>query len=179
MLYAPGELLVLVEAKFTSGNPIALASEKEEQSGEKPKSREGILKRYAPGALSENTLFTPPPSQPLYSQLYRNLVFAMHMASELGVRWGLVSLVCEGQFRQRQDEVQFQDPTPSVHSLLPETSRDQFVFCSWERLYNDLVAKRVELKDLAEYMFNKSANGRRALSLSEGISHDAGVSQVQ
>jgi len=165
MLYAPGQLLVLVEAKFTSGNPIALAGATKDVNDEKPRSREGILRRYAPVALPENALFAPPSSRPLYSQLYRNLVFAMHMANELAVRWGLVSLVCEGQFSQRQDKVEFQDPTRFVHTLLPEESRDQFVFYSWERLYVDHVVKRAELKDLAEYLYNKSANGVRALAV--------------
>lgn len=165
MLYIPGQLLVLVEAKFTSGNPIALASATRDASDEKPKSREGILRRYAPAALPQNALFVPATSKPLYSQLYRNLVFAMHMANELDVRWGLVSLVCEGQFQQRQDEIEFQDPTPFLHAILPEKSRHQFVFYSWERLYADHVAKTAELKDLAEYMYNKSANGVRALAV--------------
>jgi hypothetical protein len=73
--------------------------------------------------------------------------------------------VCEGQFHRRQDEVEFQDPTPFVHAFLPEKARDQFVFYSWERLYVDHVAKAGELKDLAEYMYNKSANGVKALAV--------------
>jgi hypothetical protein len=166
MLYVPGQLLVLVEAKFTSGNPIASASATHDAIDEKPKSRDGILRRYAPAALPRDALFAPSSSEPLYSQLYRNLVFAMYMANALDVRWGLVSLVCEGQLRQRQTrEVEFQDPTRCIHALLPQQSRDRFVFYSWERLYTDHVAKTPELKDLAEYMYNKSANGVKALAV--------------
>jgi len=133
------------------------------------------LKRYAPAALPSGALIAPSSyiggrgqesideagRTPFYSQLYRNLVFAIYMASKLDVRWGLVSLVCKGQFRPRPE---FRDPTPFIRALLPEKSRDQFLFYSWERLYADHIAKATELKDLAEYMCNKSANGVKALA---------------
>src|SRR5580700_573192 len=163
MLYVPGELLVLVEAKFTSGNTIASASATHDAIGEKPKTREGILERYNPKKLPRDALLAPSSSGPFYSQLYRNLVFAIYMASKLDVRWSLVNLVSERQFHQRQNKVEFQDPTQFIHALLPKESRDQFLFYSWERLYADHVAKATELKDLAEFMYNKSANGDRAL----------------
>ncbi len=163
MLYVPGQVLVLVEAKFTSGNTIA--STRATHDNEKPKSREGILERYAPTELPRDALLAPSSSGPFYSQLYRNLVFAIYMANKLNVRWGLVNLVCAEQFHQRRHEVEFQDPTEFIRSLLPEKSRDQFVFYSWERLYADHVAKVAELNDLAEYMYNKSANGVKALDV--------------
>ncbi len=165
MLYVPGQLLVLVEAKFTSGNTIASASTTHDLTGEKPKSREGILGRYTPTALPHDALLVPSSSGPFYSQLYRNLVFAIHMANELGVRWGLVNLVGEGQFHQRKQKVEFQDPSQFIHALLPKKSRDQFLFYTWERLYADHVAKATGLNDLAEYMYNKSANGVKALAV--------------
>jgi hypothetical protein len=165
MLYVPGQLLVLVEAKFTSGNTIASASTIHDVTDEKPKSREDILGRYAPTTLPRDALLAPLSAGLFYSQLYRNLVFAIYMANKLDVRWCLVNLVCEGQFQQRQQNVEFQDPTQFIHSLLPEKSRDQFLFYSWGRLYADHVAKVTELKDLSEYMYNKSANGLKALAL--------------
>lgn len=165
MLYVPGRLLVLVEAKFTSGNTIASASTTHDLTGEKPKSREGILERYTPTALPHDALLVPSSSGPFYSQLYRNLVFAIHMANELGVKWGLVNLVGEGQFHQRKQRVEFQDPSQFIHALFPEKSRDQFLFYTWERLYADHVAKATGLNDLAEYMYNKSANGVKALAV--------------
>lgn len=102
---------------------------------------------------------------PFYSQLYRNLVFSMHMSKELGVRWGLVSLVSEKQFQQRQRAPEFQDPTPLIDAVLPATSRDQFLCYSWERLFSEHVAPAAELRDLAEYMSSKSANGESALAI--------------
>ncbi len=165
MLYVPGQLLLLVEAKFTSGNTIASASVSDDVTGEKPKSRKRILERYTPTLLPRNALLAPSSSGPFYSQLYRNLVFAIYMADKLGVRWGLVNLVCKRQFDQGQNKVQFQDPTQCINGLLPERPRGQFLFYSWERLYADHVAKATELRDLAEYMYNKSANGVKALAI--------------
>ncbi len=165
MLYVPNQLLVLVEAKFTSGNTIASASPAYDSSGDKPKSRDGIVGRYTPAALPQGELLAPSSSGPFYSQLYRNLVFAIHMANELGVRWDLVNLVSEEQFNRRQHNVEFQDPSRFIQELLPEKSRDQFHFYSWERLYADHVAKTTGLNDLAEYMYNKSANGVKALAI--------------
>ncbi len=165
MLYVPGELLVLVEAKFTSGNTEASASKTHDVKGKKPKSREGILRRYELPEQLRDTLLAPSSSGPFYSQLYRNLVFAIYMADQLGVKWGLVNLVCKRQFDQRQNEAEFKDPSQFIHALLPEKSRNQFLFYSWERLYADHVAIATELKDLAEYMYNKSANSVKALAV--------------
>jgi hypothetical protein len=163
MFYVPGQLLVLVEAKFTSGNTTAssnLTNDDTLEKSEKPKSSEGIVRRYP-----DDELLTPSFSEPFYSQLYRNLVFAKYMAKKLGVRWCLVNLVSEGQFYQQKNKVEFQDPTQFIHKLLPERSHDQFLFYSWERLYVDLVAKEKSLNDLDEYMYNKSAKGDKALAV--------------
>jgi len=164
ILYVPEQLLVVVEAKFTSGNTIALTNSSHDAPNEKPKSREGILERYPPSALPSNTLLAPSSSEPFYSQLYRNLVFAIYMANKLNVEWGLVNLVSERQFQQ-QRKVEFQDPTQFIRALLPEKSHNRFLFYSWERLYADHVAKAPKLKDLAEYMYYKSANGLKALAV--------------
>jgi hypothetical protein len=87
------------------------------------------------------------------------------MADQLGVKWGLANLVSEGQFHRRQNKVEFQDPTPFIQGLLPEKSREQFLFYNWERLYADHVENVTELQDLTAYMYNKSANGVRALDV--------------
>lgn len=165
MLYAPGQLLVLVEAKFTSGNPIAKASPDDDAPGEKPKSRSGILQRYSATKLPDGALVTDAAIDPFYSQLYRNVVFAIHMANQLDVQWAVVSLVCEGRFRQQCKEAEFLDPTRFIYTLLPKLSHDWFAFYSWERLYADHVAKSAGLSDLAEYMRHKSAYCAKAFAV--------------
>jgi|ERR1035437_2932050 hypothetical protein len=165
MIYVPGQVLLLVEAKFTSGNTVAVSNASHDLAGEKPKSREGIARRYSPDSLPAGSLVVAPSTGPFYSQLYRNLVFAMHMANARGVRWGLVSLVGEKQFQLRESTAEFQDPSHFIHGILPPSSHEQFRFHSWERLYNDHIAKSSDLAALAEYMSNKSANGAQALAI--------------
>lgn len=165
MLYVPGQVLMLVEAKFTSGNPIAKASADDDALGEKPKSRSGILQRYRASALPDGALVTDAVIDPFYSQLYRNVVFAIHMANQLGVQWAVVNLVCEGRFHQGRKESEFMDPTRFIHALLPKNSHNQFASYSWERLYADHVAKAASLGDLAEYMRNKSAYCAKAFAV--------------
>ena len=79
MLYAPNRFLILVEAKFTSGNTTAQPGATDDP-GEKPKTPAGILERYSADRLPPGSLLTPTDETPLFSQLYRNLVFAIHMA---------------------------------------------------------------------------------------------------
>ena len=44
MLIAPGEMLICIEAKFASANP--LAHDSPTAAGAKPTTREGLLARY-------------------------------------------------------------------------------------------------------------------------------------
>jgi hypothetical protein len=162
MLYVPGQWLILVEAKFTGPNTIAKTDPSEDVDGEKPKSREGILRRYPSSALPPGSLLPFSYEGPFYGQLYRNLVFAVYMANELKVKWALINLVCEGQARQ---SAAFEDPTPFIHALLPEETRRRFMFTSWEMIYRNNVVKNPKLKKLAKYMYDKSAFERRALAV--------------
>ena len=165
MLYVPGHVLVLVEAKFTSGNTIALDNGAHDTIDAKPKSRAGLLERYELPERLRDKLVYPSSSLPFYSQLYRNLVFAIFMADRLGVKWHLVNLVGKKQFVQRQKLPNFQDPTPVIHDVLPAGARGQFQFSNWEHLYAGVIAGDTGLKDLAEYMRHKSANGVKAFDV--------------
>jgi hypothetical protein len=162
MLYCPGQVLLLIEAKFTSGNTLALENEPEVPLPTKSRSRGTGFCAGTHCRRAAN--LRPSMSGAFYSQLYRNLVFAQHMANKLSVQWGLVSLVSEEQCRQRLG-AKYQDPTPFVHSFVPSESRKRFAFYSWEKLYRDHVARRPELHDLAAYMVNKSANTAKAFSI--------------
>ena len=87
------------------------------------------------------------------------------MANELGVRWCLVNLVGEKQFRSRESKAEFQDPSSFIHGLLPFSSHGPFRFHSWERLYADHGAESSSLMALADYMYSKSANCERAFAI--------------
>src|SRR6202158_282725 len=53
MLVLGEQLVICVEAKFTSGNTLADADEKEVKDGDKPKDRIGLLRRYLDQAPEE------------------------------------------------------------------------------------------------------------------------------
>lgn len=162
MLHVPGRLLLLVEAKFTSGNTVA--TESGDKPSEKPKSRAGILQRYPSTGLRTEA---PAIASPFYSQLYRNLVFAIHMAEQwgTGVEWAVVNLVSHRQCLNRQKEVPYQDPTLPIHSWLPENLHGRFQRYTWEQLYDRHVRDVPQLEDLAAYMQYKSASCRQAFTI--------------
>ena len=96
IVHVPGEILILCEAKFTSGNTVAKAGATEVRREEKPRTVSGIGERYhTPEVKCDAAIFASMGAPAFYSQLYRNLVFASHMSEELSVPWTLVSLVSE------------------------------------------------------------------------------------
>lgn len=158
MLYVPGKLLMLIEAKFMSGNTIAVEGKKD-VLGEKPKSPAGIMKRYSVGDLPLGSMSTDHLTPPFFSQLYRNLVFAIWMADRLNVEWRLVNLVSDKHHRDSLD------PTPFIHSLLPVETRHRFARYSWERLFRDHIEGKGHLSELANYLRYKSANREKGLDI--------------
>lgn len=165
MLYVPGKVLVLVEAKFTSGNTVALTDARKDIDGEKPKSREGIKQRYSAASLPDGAMLDSVPAGPFYSQLYRNLVFAIRMAAQLDVPWRLVNLVSEEQIRRHGRNDSYGDPTSFIQGILPEATRGCFRVATWEQLYTAHVAGKSDLQDLAAYMVNKSASRAKAFAV--------------
>jgi hypothetical protein len=158
MLYAPRKFLILVEAKFRSGNTIAKPGAKDSPR-EKPRTPTGILQRYSTRKLPPGSLLTPTKEIPLFSQLYRNLVFAIHMASQLNVQWGLVNLTSKLPPKEMSDLRTFTDAV-----LAPDT-RQRFVSYTWEQLFRDHVEGRDKLHELAAYLRHKSANCGRAFDI--------------
>ena len=168
MLYVPGQLLLLVEAKFTSGNTVAIANTSDEKPGEKPKSRDGILQRYATAKLPLGALTPDAGASPFfYSQLYRNLVFAIHMAEQLGVEWAVANLVSEQQCLQsrRAEYPEYRDPTEFIRSVLPGNSHQRFIRYKWEQIFSRHVQDVPRLDDLADYMRYKSAYCSKAFGI--------------
>ena len=159
MLYAPERFLILVEAKFMSGNTIAKPDEKD-VSGEKPKSPAGILKRYSVDRLPSGSLLTPPNGTPFFSQLYRNLVFAIHMAGQLNVQWGLVNLTTKRACEERSADL-----ATFTSAVLPLKSRQRFVRYTWEQLFHDHVEGKGDFHELATYLQFKSENRHPAFEI--------------
>lgn len=94
MLVVPKKIVVCIEAKFGSKNPIA--KEKESSIGEKPKSASKLIERYCTKnkIIDTNQIFDfSKPSTLFYEQLFRNIVFAASMAKLEGAScWHVTNL---------------------------------------------------------------------------------------
>jgi len=164
MLFIPDRLFVVVEIKFTSGNTVAKNVEVDE--GEKPKSKRGILGRYKASFLPQGVLNPDGAVDPFYPQLYRNLVFAIHMANTLHVDWRLSNLVSGTQWRKiRSTTAEFLDPTNSIKSVLSDAYNDRFSFRTWEELRAHCIKNVLELLSLSGYMQHKTARMEKAFEL--------------
>ena len=165
MIIGPRRLLC-IEAKFTSGNP--LAHDVDVEAGEKPKRREELIDRY----VERNHVWATPAIAPrdigstVHSQLLRAAVFAACMAQLAGTEWQVVNLVSATQWESRRRRrvprhEDLSDPTPSLSSPL----RAHFRFDTWEALYEGVVRDDPALADVGDYMRRKSAFLRRAFQL--------------
>jgi restriction endonuclease-like protein len=162
MLLGPSQL-VLIEAKFTSGNTVCVDGK--DADGEKPRSREALIQRY----IEKNTLWQPvlcreDVGEKVLSQLLRMIVFASTMAQMLKKEWKLVNLVSRTQWENhaRNAAYDYQDPTDCI----PANVQDHFQFLYWEQLYDAVLARDPRAREIAEYMRRKSANLSRAFKLS-------------
>ena len=164
MLVADGEMLISIEAKFGSGNP--LAHEGTVKEGEKPVTRKGVLERYLGGNTSERTKQIvrseniPPAPR---SQLLRNVVFASEMAR--GTPWHVVNLVAESLKRKDDKHKSFANPTKEIVDYLQPDYKHCFTYRTWEGLHANCIKGESKLADLDSYLKGKSAHYCRAFAL--------------
>jgi hypothetical protein len=165
LLRVPGELLVCIEAKFGSANP--LAHESVPKPGEKPTSKAGLLSRYLGDRTSNLTrqrVLRDRIGTAFRSQLFRNVVFASEMAGELP--WHVVNLVSSTQaVGTSDDEKSYEDPTPEVRGYLADDVAGCFTFRTWEGLHDHVIANNRDLAGLDHYLRDKSAHFRPAFNL--------------
>ncbi|MHB8475737.1 MAG: hypothetical protein ACYDBZ_05555 [Steroidobacteraceae bacterium] len=165
MLVVRGEMVICIEAKFGSGNPLAYEGDVKE--GEKPTSRVALLEKYlgASTTARTKTAMRPASMAPrLHSLLFRNVVFASEMAEK---DWHVVNLVSRTQHQGKKDSARssYADPTEDVRSYLSPDSQACFTYRTWEELYAALVKDTPELAELGLYMRGKSAHYRTAFNL--------------
>jgi hypothetical protein len=165
MLVAQQELVVCIEAKFGSGNPLAHASAV--KKGQKPTSRDELLKSYLGDQTSRRTkeiVGSEKIGPTIRSQLFRNIVFASEMAGR--TPWHVVNLVSSTQWSGKtgNNHHSYQDPTDEVRGYLQS---DCFTFRTWEGLYNEVISGDPDLARLERYLQTKSAHFRRAFNLDE------------
>jgi hypothetical protein len=165
MLVADGEMLICIEAKFGSGNP--LAHDSNPKDGEKPTSRDGLLARYLGDGTSDRTRrrilqdgIGPTPR----TQLFRNVVFASEMAGDMSKH--VVNLVSSTQGVGPDDKYKsYADPTSEVRGYLRPDCAQCFTFRTWEGLHADLIDGASALAPLSQYLRGKSAHYRPAFTL--------------
>jgi hypothetical protein len=164
MLVVKDEIVICIEAKFGSGNP--LAHEGQVMVGEKPMSRAGLLARYLIAAEKTRRQGTIRPDQigyRLHSQLFRNIVFASEMAE---TEWHVVNLVSRTQQNQQDSSrCSFADPTDDILGYLSPDSQSRFTYRTWEDLYSVVIKESPELAELGIYLRGKSAHYRPAFDL--------------
>ncbi|MBX7133938.1 MAG: hypothetical protein K1X67_14795 [Fimbriimonadaceae bacterium] len=163
MLVAEGEMVISVEAKFGSGNP--LAHDLQTKKGEKPTSRAGLLARYLGEKTSDRTKHIVRPENmgtDLHSQLFRNIVFASEMAG--AVPWHVVNLVSSSQCRTTagkryaDERYSFADPEPVVRGYLHPDWKQCFTYRTWEGLHAEMIREDADLGALDRYLRGKSAH---------------------
>ena len=165
MLIAPNEMLICIEAKFGSGN--ALAHDGPEVAGEKPATREGLLKRYLkPSKYATRSVRANLIGTRFHSQLFRNIVFACEMAGDLP--WHVVNLVSNTQ-PKRKDKVRysFAPPTEDLRCYLAPERQHCFTYRTWEGLHAAVIRGRADLDELDVYLHGKSAHYRSAFDLAQ------------
>lgn len=165
MLVLDRQLVICVEAKFSSGN--TLAREGEVKDGDKPVDRAGLLRRYLDQAPAETRRIIDRNSigAIFHSQLFRNIVFASAMAK--GRDWHVVNLASKTQWKCRKKSKQssFVNPEDSIRPYLHQNRRQCFSFRTWEELHRALIKDEAELGHLDTYFCTKSAHYRRAFDL--------------
>ena len=162
MLVAERELVVCIEAKFGSGNPLAHDSALPVE-GKKPTSRAGLIARYLGNNTSEHTRRIVLPETTLRSQLFRNIVFASEMAQS--IPWHVVNLVSDTQKCANSEGYSYDDPTEEIRNYLHPDRRHCFTYRTWEAFYEEVISRDADLATLDQYLRNKSAHFRRAFAL--------------
>lgn len=167
MLLVPGKLLCLIEVKFTSPNTVA--SDSAVHNGEKPKRMAEVLSRYSVAQLPAKVILPQYAQDPFYTQLYRNLVFAGHMAAQEGIKqWHLTNLVSSTQsvIPPKRNRVGYADPSASIQAVLSDSYRGCFTYKTWETVWQNVLRDDADLNTLSTYLKTKSAHLDRAFDLS-------------
>jgi hypothetical protein len=163
MLVSDNEMIICIEAKFGSGNPLAHGGA--EKEGEKPTTRAALLGRYL-GKQTDGIVQPDLIRGQLHSQLFRNVVFASRMSEIAGnLSWHVTNLVSRAQKRADNNLYSFADPTEAVRSYLHPQFQNCFTYRTWEALHGSLISHDHQLMELDRYMRNKSAHYRRAFEL--------------
>lgn len=165
MLIVDGEMIICIEAKFRSGNPMS-HDPTNDRPGEKPTTRAGLISRYLGNSRKDKTkraIVRASMDDQIHSQLFRNVVFASEMAEK---DWHVVNLVSSSFQGIDNRRYSFGNPTAHVQSYLSSEYKHCFTYRTWECLYQALVRDNATLAPLGVYLRGKSAHYQKAFDLS-------------
>ncbi len=160
-LHVPGEVLILIEAKFTSTNPTYRRDKKKLLD----LTIDQLVQIYQWPGIRFIDVSEARRRDALLYQLYRNAVFADFMAQtdSSATRGYVVNLVRDGY------EANVCEP---MLTLMPPPYRDRFEQITWEQLFG--IAKKAGANELCRYMLNKTARLKPAFKLGASQSIPAG-----
>ncbi|MBN2269693.1 MAG: hypothetical protein JXN61_03710 [Sedimentisphaerales bacterium] len=167
MLVVPNKVLICIEAKFGSKNPIA--EERKVPQDQKPKSKTELIDKYCyrNSIIRWNDIFTFD-RMPVrfHEQLFRNIVFAASIAEVAGIeKWYVVNLRSQHVMNLKKGRAESMPVVRNVRSVLTHAYKNRFVHLTWEELYDICVRDNPHLHNLAWYMKNKTLNCQRAFNI--------------
>lgn len=167
MLIVPKKIVICIEAKFGSKNP--LSEEREETIGQKPKSKDELIERYCKRNKIIDTSgifdFSHMPRF-FYEQLFRNIVFAASMAKLEDIEeWYVVNLRNQHVMNLKQGKPESMPIVRSMRSVLKPRYKKRFTHLTWEQIYEKVIEGNGKLASLTWYLKNKSLRCGRAFNI--------------
>jgi hypothetical protein len=167
MLVVPKKMVICIEAKFGSKNPIA--TDKIEKEEEKPKRTDRLIERYCNNnnLLKKCDIFDLS-GKPLvfYEQLFRNIVFAASMAQlENAEKWYVVNLRNEHLMNLKRGKPESMPVMRAVRSILKRQYKTRFSHLTWEEIHREVIVGNPKLYNLSWYFKNKSLYCSRAFNV--------------
>lgn len=167
MLVVPKKIIICIEAKFGSKNPIAI--ERESREGEKPKKKQELIEKYCSNnkIIDKYEVFDFDKIPKLfYEQLFRNTVFAASMAKLDDMpEWHVVNLRNQHAMNLKRGKPESMPIMRNMRSILKPKYKKHFSHITWEQIYNRLVKGNEKLYNLAWYLKNKSLGCGRAFNI--------------
>ena len=167
MLVIPQKVVICIEAKFGSKNP--LAKEKEEMEGDKPSKKERLIERYCKrNSIIDSSKILDIGALPhlFYEQLFRNIIFAATMAKLEGhAEWHVVNLRNQHLMNLKRGKPESQPIKRNIQSILRPKYKKNFFHLTWEDLFEKAIKDNETLSNLTWYMKNKSFACGRAFNI--------------
>lgn len=168
MLVVPGKVVICIEAKFGSKNPVA--KDEREIAGNKPKKLGRLIERY----YERNDLIKPydifdfgkRAGRVFYEQLFRNIVFAASMAHlENTEKWYVVNLRNEHVMNLKKGKPESAPVMRNMRAIMKPGYKKRFAHLTWEEIYKTAVKDNPNLDNLSWYLKNKSLKCGRAFNI--------------